>query len=164
MNPTYATTGVDWIGVVVSRQEVESQDIAPALRVLQSALYDAETVRMFQGQVGIAFHGYDSDPRELYQIREVCQFLRALDSQFPYWFYFLSTDDEALRMIAFCLCRTREIDPGLAYVDPQELRTFIESHFAAINDLFDEFHLDEHISEEICGLVGNYFHQEQPHG
>ena len=157
MNPFYAQSGVDYVGIVVSRQEVESLDIAPSLHVLESLLYDAETVRMFQGQVGLSFHGYDTDPRELYQVPEVRQYLASLDSKFPYWFYFLSTDDEALKVIAFCLCRTLEIDAGLAYSDRADLQSFLLGHFAAINQLFDRYNLDESINEEISGLVTDYF-------
>ena len=157
MNPFYTQSGVDYVGIVVSRQEAESLDIAPTLNVLESLLYDAETVRMFQGQVGLSFHGYDADPRELYQIPEVRQYLASLDSKFPYWFYFLSTDDETLKMIAFCLCRTREIDAGLAYPDPADMQAFFLSHIDALNQLFDRYSLVEAINEEISGLVANYF-------
>ena len=112
---------------------------------------------MFQGRVGLSFHGYDSDSRELYQIPEVRQYLASLDSQFPYWLYFLSTDNDTLKMIAFCLCRTSFIDPGMAQLDPSDMQTFLLSHFDAINQLFDRYHLDESINEEISGLVADYF-------
>src|SRR3972149_12027881 len=160
MNPCFAKTGVDWVHVVVSRQEVESLDTSPALNVLRLLLYDAETVRMFQGRVGLSFRGYESAPRELYQIPEVRQHLASLDSQFPYWLYFLSTDDDALKLIALCLCRTRAIDPGVAHPDPADMQTFLIGHFTAINQLFDRYHLDESISEEISGLVANYFYPQ----
>ena len=103
MNPFFAKTGVDGLDVVVSRQEVESLDITPALNVLRSLLYDAETVRMFRGRVGLSFHGYESDSRELYQIPEVRQYLASLDSQFPFWLYFLFMGNDMLKMIVFCL-------------------------------------------------------------
>lgn len=157
MNPIYAQTGVDSVLVVVSRQETESLDITPAFNVLQTLLYDADTVRMFQGKASIAFHGYDNDSRELYQIPEVRQYLAELDSKFPYWFYFLSTDHDMLKMIAFCLCRTRKIDVRVAYPDPHDMQAFMLAHFDAINRLFDRFQLDESINEEISGLVADYF-------
>lgn len=157
MNPFYAQSGVDYVGIVVSRKETESLDIAPALKVLESLLYDAETVRMFQGQVDLSFHGYDTDPRELYQIPKVRQYLASLDSKFPYWFYFLSTDDDTLKMIAFCLCRTREVNTGIVYSDPGDMQAFLMDHFDAINRLFDRYSLDESISEEISGFIADYF-------
>jgi hypothetical protein len=157
MNPIYAQTGVDWVGVTVSRREVESRDVAPALQVLESLLYDAETVRAFRGRAGLAFHGYDDDPRELYQIPEVRRFVAELDSRFPYWFYFLSTGNDMLKMIAFCLCRTRPVSAGLASPDQQDLQAFLFAHFDALNRLFDRFRLDEAINEEISGLLADYF-------
>ena len=157
MNPFYADTGVDAVGVVVSRQETESLDITPTLRVLQTLLYDAETVTMFRGKATIAFDGYDNDSRELYEIPEVRRYLVELDSKFPYWFYFLSTRDDMLKMIAFCLCQTRRIETGMAYPDRHDMQAFMVAHFDAINRLFDRFQLDESISVEISGLVADYF-------
>jgi len=157
MNPFFAKTGVDWVGVVVSRQEVESLDISPALNVLETLLYDAETVRMFRGKANIAFHGYDNDSRELYQIPEVRRYLAKLDSKFPYWFYFLSIDTDTLKMIAFCICRTRDGDAGMVFPNPHDIEAFMITHFDAINRLFDRFQLDESISVEISALVADYF-------
>lgn len=157
MHPFYSQSGVDHIDIVISRHESEACDIAPALNTLETLLYDAETVRMFQGQVGLSFHGYDADTRELYEIPEVRDYLAALDSKFPYWFYFLSTYEDTLKMIAFCLCRTHKIDAGLAYPDRADMQTFIFAHFDAINPLFDRFALDESINEKISGLIADYF-------
>ncbi len=73
-------------------------------------------------------------------------------------FYFLSTDADTLKMVAFCLCRTREIDAGMAYPDPHDMQAFMLTHFDAINCLFNRFHLDEAMNEEISGLVADYFY------
>src|SRR6266567_4929780 len=73
-------------------------------------------------------------------------------------FYFLSTDADTLKMVAFCLCRTREIDAGMAYPDPHDMQAFMITHFDAINCLFNRFHLDEAMNEEISGLVADYFY------
>jgi hypothetical protein len=161
MNPFYADTGVDAVGVVVSRQETESLDITPALRVFQTLLYDAETVTMFRGKATIAFDGYDNDSRQLYEIPEVRRYLVELDSKFPYWFYFLSTRNDMLKMIACCLCRTRRIETGMAYPDPHDMQAFMVTHFDAINRLFDCFQLNESMNEEISVLIGEYFYPKK---
>jgi len=62
-----------------------------------------------------------------------------------------------LKMIAFCLCRTRKKDEGMAYLDPHDMQAFVLAHFDAINRLFDRFQLDESINEELSGLIGDYF-------
>lgn len=52
----------------------------------------------------ICFAGYEHDPREVYQIREVRRFIQALTERFPYWFHFASRDvDETLWVILQCL-------------------------------------------------------------
>jgi hypothetical protein len=150
-------SGADWLGVVVDRSDVEKGDIMPTLDVLRSAMADADTCRIFQGQVEMSFDGYNEDPREIYEVPEIREFLRALDSQFPYWFYFLSTESDTLRMVTFCLCSTRQLGPGLVHVQPGELQTFILSHFTAMNSLFNRFCLDERINEEVTQCVLEYF-------
>lgn len=157
MNPFFKQTGIDFVGIVISRKEIESLDIAAVLKSLESMLYDAETVQAFQGQMCLSFQGYDNDPRELYEIPEVRRYMALLDSNFPYWFYFHSTTDGTLKMIAFCLCETRKIGAGLANPEPEELQTFIMKHFDALNRLFDHYHLDESINEAVSNQIADYF-------
>lgn len=158
MHPFYALSGVDEICIVVSRQETESHDIGPALKILESLLYDTETVQEFGGRLRIAFHGYDHDPRELYQISDVREYVAMLDRKFPYWFYFLSTDSEILKMLAFCMCRTSKVGTGTCSADPDDIRVFILTHFDANNKLFDSYNLDESINENISAFIADYFY------
>ena len=146
----------------MSPQETASLDINPALNVLESVLYDAETVQMFRGRVGISFDGYDNDARELYEIPGVRRYLAALDSKFPYWFYFLSTRDDTLKMIALCLCRTKKIKAGFAFPEPHDFQEFLIVHFDAVNRLFSRFQLDESVNEEISSSIDAYFYEEKP--
>ena len=157
MNPFYRDTEIDFVEVLVSQQEVETIDITPALKTLQTLLYDAETVMAFRGKAMIEFDGYSNDSRELYEIPKVRQYLAELDSKFPYWFYFLSTRFDMLKMIAFCLCRARRIKTGMAHPDPDDFGEFLASHFDALNRLVDNFHLDEAINKEISRSIDEYF-------
>ena len=83
-NNPFDVLGTDWLGVVVARDEVEANDITGTLQTLWSVFRDRETVRRFQGRVEIGFHGYDADPREVYEIPEIRRFCRKLDKSFPY--------------------------------------------------------------------------------
>lgn len=157
MHPFYLQSGVDAVGVVVSREEAESGDILPVLGTLQTLLFDAETVRAFQGRLNISFCGYEADPREIYEVDEVRSYLAKIDIQFPYWFYFLSAEDDMLRMLAFCLCRTKKVGPGLANVEPPDLQHFFLRHLDAMNKLFDRFQLDEAINERISNEIADCY-------
>ena len=75
--------------VIVRRHDVEAGNTASTLRVLSRLLAGVATVREYRERVDIAFQGYDTDSRELFEIPEVRRFVAALDDSFPYWLYFL---------------------------------------------------------------------------
>ncbi len=88
--------------LIVSRKEVEEGDISCALAVLKRLLESPEVAKSYQERVEIAFHGYDSDSRELYEIPEVRNFVYSLDNEFPYWLYFLSKKYFGLQALVLC--------------------------------------------------------------
>lgn len=53
-------------------------------------------------RVDIAFHGYDRQANELFEIAAVRQYVHELDIQFPYWLYFLSKRHLGLQSLIYC--------------------------------------------------------------
>ena len=149
--------GVDWLGVVVSRSDVEKNDISATLSTLSSLLNDNATVRRFQGRVNVSFDGFNEDRREIYEIPEIRRFCAKLDRHFPYWLYFLPTADSSLKMMTFCLCRVEKQGPGLVTLNGTDLGRFLYSHFGAMNELFDRHSLDEATNQAISNNILKYF-------
>jgi hypothetical protein len=79
---------IDPVVVLVSRAEVEANDISSPLNALRTLTQSVATAREFCERVDIAFHGYDQDSRELFEIPEVRNFVHRLDEQFPFWLFF----------------------------------------------------------------------------
>ena len=75
--------GVDWLGVAVSRSDVENGDISATLGTLSGLLDTDATVRRFRGRVNVSFDGFNDDPREIYEIPEIRRFCPELDARFP---------------------------------------------------------------------------------
>ena len=149
----------DWLGVVVDRGDVEKNDITETLQSLWSVFRDRETLRRFQGRVEIGFHGYDADPRELFEIPEFRRFCRKLDQSFPYWFCVLPSDSSisvSLSVMACCLCSVTKHGPGLISLGP-DFAAFLTSHFAALNELVDRYSLDVREKDRISRQVEAYF-------
>ena len=142
--------------VVVDRREVEAGDVSRVATTLLRALANRETIERLRGRVEVAFHGYSDDPRELYEIPEVRLFCTELDREFPYWFYFLSTEGMTLEVIACCLCSVASVRPGVVSFGP-DLVDFMERHFDALNWLVDSYALDEEHNIEISHGVRDYF-------
>ena len=109
--------GVDWLGVAVSRSDVENRDISTTLGTLSGLLDTDATVRRFRGRVNVSFDGFDDDPREIYEIPEIRRFCAELDARFPYWLYFLSMEDSSLKMMTFCLCRVEKQRAGASHAE-----------------------------------------------
>ena len=149
--------GVDWLGVAVSRSDVENGDISATLGTLSDLLDTDATVRSFRGRVNVSFDGFNDDPREIYEIPEIRRFCAELDARFPYWLYFLSTEDSSLKMMTFCLCRVEKQGAGLVMVNNTDLGQFLYSHFAAMNELFRRHSLDEATNRAISDTVLKHF-------
>lgn len=86
--------------IVISRDEVERRDLSGPLIVLKRLMSSPEMMREFRTRVDIAFHGYDHTSEELFEIKAVRDYIVALDSEFPYWLYFLSRSHTGLQCIA----------------------------------------------------------------
>jgi hypothetical protein len=130
MNPLLAKC--DFLLIGITREEVEAQDVSQPVGLLKSLLEPDAAVK-FCELVAVTVHGYDDDPRELWEIAEVTQFIRRLDLEFPYWLYFLSKRADSLAMILACLC-------GDPRKNPQEFSARIVQYlvnrgFPAMNDL-----------------------------
>lgn len=62
--------------------------------------------------MSLSFHGYDTDPRPLWEINDVRQFVQELDEAFPEWLYFADFDVPWFPTIWLCLLP--------AHVTPEE--------------------------------------------
>src|SRR5438093_866310 len=107
--------------------------------MLRAFVERARRPSQVRGRLALAFHGYDTDSRELWQVPEVRVFVRALDEAFPYWFYLLDLSSDCLKMIAFCLCRVTTPMRGATAINPADFQVFLERHFKAMNQMLDHW-------------------------
>ncbi|MBW4080418.1 hypothetical protein [Paenibacillus sp. S150] len=84
--------------LTVSRQDVEKGRLENYLREFNK--YEKKRLR---GKVTLIFDGYEQDPREIYQIREITHWVDRLLKNVPYLFYFLSRENYSMRIAFFCL-------------------------------------------------------------
>lgn len=146
----------DLVIVQVERSDIERGDLEPVVGVLSTFVSNRDLVLSLQGKVEIVIHGYDDDPRALADIPEVREFLRRLDSAFPYWFWFLSTKGEGLKLMFLCLTFVSPLEAGNRVVQPGDLMHFMFSHFATMNELFQRFGLPADLNKRISTDVTNY--------
>jgi hypothetical protein len=67
--------------IVAFRSEVERRKIEPTLNALQILSSSPEAVLRYKNNVTLSFQGYDQDPRGLFEIEEVRQFVERLNGK-----------------------------------------------------------------------------------
>ena len=139
----------DPVVFVFTRQLIDNMNVESSLDFLRALVpvERPEYAWAYKGRLSWMIRGYDSDPRELYEISEVCHYLRALDAEWPFWLFFFNQADESIKLVAMCLASTIEVAPGAAHIDSDGLKHFLERGFAAINYLFDAYKLPESENE-----------------
>jgi len=122
---------VDGLELYATRAEVEAGDINHALAALGKLLVP-EVAKRLQGRLLFGIRGYQDDPRDLWEIPEVREWMQALNAKFPYWFYFMDLGpNSTLGFVAFSLCRYTKV-PGGKQIPPEVLRPFMLSGVAAM--------------------------------
>ena len=136
----------------VSHEEIISGDISPLTRGLNNFLRSREEVVSGRGRLALSICGYDSDPRDVWEINEVREYLRKLDSAFPYWFYFAHPRFSTLKVLLASLC-SFEIVARRVVPNDDEIRHFIYQHGSALNTLCANFNISDAIKKEVTDIA-----------
>ncbi|MFY9619729.1 MAG: chlororespiratory reduction 6 domain-containing protein [Pyrinomonadaceae bacterium] len=145
---------LDPIVILIAREEVESQDISRILSMLKTLLSNPETAKKHFEKIDIAFHGYDDDTRELFEIPEVRNSVFKLDEAFPYWFYFLSKNALGLQALVLCFLPPYLTEEAKAEIFPERLQPLLlERWFPAMNQVCEFVKMPE--EEIVTSYVAN---------
>jgi len=143
--------------LMFSRRQVETCDIDEPLQFMRRLTADRQTALEFSGRISLVIDGYNDDPRELFEIPEVRAYIKRLDQEWRYWFFFLSQADESIKLLESCLCETIEVVPGVTSVDMEQLERSLARHFGAMYLLGDELDLPEEMCEEVAeGIIAMF--------
>ena len=134
---------VDIIILEFSRANVEAGLIGDALDRLMT-LSDSEAhSRKFTQSVVFTFGGYADDPRELCEIQEVRDFMRALHAEWAYWGHFLAPMPEIIALLYTLL------------LTPQRVMT-VPGQVGFSVDMVEHAELTEHLSRAAALLHAQY--------
>jgi hypothetical protein len=124
--------------IIVGRDEVQSGTPKPTLDALRRFSESPDVARSFCERVDVAFHGYDDDPRELWEIPEVRQFVHLLDEQFPFWLFFLSKQGSGLQCLLLCMLPPFLTPEAQGEVFPERMGDLLSRRWLpAMNEMCD---------------------------
>lgn len=85
------------------------------------------------------------------------RYLKRIDQEWRYWFFFLSQADESIKLLESCLCETIEVVPGVRSVDMEQLERSLARHFGAMYQPSEALGLPDEMCEEVAeGVVGMF--------
>lgn len=129
---------------IIGREEIESLNVSEARAFFDRIRSTKEIAAHCQGKVVIGFHGYDDDPRELFEIPEMRKFVPVLADALPEIFFFAYTGErsQTLKTLAMCLTEVKKLSniPNEKNQIPIEVLTdkigqFLDSHWSGLNEM-----------------------------
>lgn len=92
------------IHFVITPDEINDCDISDIYNNFKRLTTSKELAFQSQGRVEFSFMGYDSDPRELFEVPEVIKFSQKMAQAIPELFFFSNTEEFSggLRTVALC--------------------------------------------------------------
>lgn len=129
--------------LLISRREIEFSDVCSVVDRLLTQFRDPQSIWRYRGQLTLVIDGYNQDPRELVDIREVRSFLQEFDRHWPYWAFFFNQVDDSIKLYLSCLCGSAYLGGGAVEIDGKKLGDALMRGFTAMNSIFDDHRFPE---------------------
>lgn len=147
----------DLVVVSITRDEVTNGSVGTVVERLMLLSDTKENAVRFCGRLSFSFGGWESDPRELYQIPEVVSYFREITRQWPFWLHFLEKHGDSIGLTVMLLNDVKPVftkgGRRVAAIDPQALRTTLLKLFDGMNILYDNLGLDEALNRQVTAEV-----------
>jgi hypothetical protein len=153
----------DYIAYFVDRSEVDSLQVDHLRKFFDRIQATKELAHHCMGKVEIVFHGYDDDPRELYQISQIRRYISIVDPLIPELFFFARTEEPTFTLIVFALSLSKiDFPTGIELTgdhkikvefDPKDLQGFLKNHFIGLNQITEWLDLSEEDNKRITYSV-----------
>ncbi|MEH6782795.1 MAG: DUF4365 and DUF1817 domain-containing protein [Alcanivorax jadensis] len=156
----------DFIYYAIDRIDIEERNVLPLKEFIDRISVNDSLCRKFQGRVEIMVSGYDDDPRELWEIKQVRRWFKKADSKIKYWFFFCNAELPAygLKNYFSCLCGTKwlteEVDvfPGAnVEMNTKMMADLFDRNWPWLNEMTDRLGMsieeNKRISYQIMDLV-----------
>jgi hypothetical protein len=156
--------------IFAGKEDILMLNYQPLIDLISRICSDKLHFQQFRENLEIGIHGYDNDTRELYEIKEVKNWITNIFTNVPGLSYFLANDEysQFLKLFVFSTLSLINTDKGLkknkiwVEYDTKELKNIFDILFSDLNDFTHHFNLSEEINKHITRnmikcITGNNF-------
>jgi len=132
----------------ITRREIEAMNVGSTVDRLMTMSDTRANVLRLKNSLHLAVDGWNSDPRELYEIPEVTRFFRAVANQWNGWLHFVDCEDDTLPLLIRLLTDVRRVSEsgglvGACFIDPTQAMKCARHLFAGLNALYESYGFGE---------------------
>ena len=143
----------DDLHLLIAKEWVDAGDISDVVEYFDRLKVSKKLAFSKKSKVELSFYGYDSDPRELFEIPEVVNFSKKIAQELPLFFYCdPSSKLCGLKSIALCYANAR-------FVNSQKLQVSVDNHALSkfyyrqhelLNEVTHWLEMTEEENKDIC--------------
>jgi len=163
----------DYIHCIIDRNDIEADKYQFLIDFFERLQLNDALCKASQGVVELSIHGYDGDDRELWQIPEVINWMKLIEPQIKYWFYFIKTEHPCywLRTIMLCLCEADWISKPEPYIpanagqvtaNNELIAEFLNRNYCWLNEMTKNLNMNIEENKRITFEVVNALGLENP--
>ncbi len=161
----------DHILYIIDPEDVKNMAYDNVLAFFERLTVNQDAAISCQGKVEISVSGYDEDPRELFEIDIVREYLTKLDHKLNHAFFFLRSEPnaESLKLLAGCACdgkwesaRASLGNPAKVVLDKGKYGDFLKRHFIGLNEMTDCLNMSIEENKKISFSVMRLFGVKPP--
>ena len=151
----------DRIIFMVDKSDIEKRNYSQLIMAFDRLEVNPELILNLKGKVDVWIQGYGEDRRELYEIKEVKEWITAIFKKKNSWAYFLAMDKPAsfLKLLFICYAKVTRITPGKIYkieIAYESLGYFISELFNGLNEFCDQHNISESTNRELSKKLTEY--------
>ena len=153
--------GRDRIILTVDKGDIEKKNYSQLIMAFARLELNDELILNLKGKVDVLIYGYDEDKRELYEIKEVKEWVKTVFKELNSWTYFLAMDKAAffLKLLFICHADVQRITPGNIYeieYKKSGSANFIFELFDGLNEFCSKHNINESTNRKLSKKLIEY--------
>ncbi|EOG7773810.1 DUF4365 and DUF1817 domain-containing protein [Vibrio cholerae] len=148
---------------VIHKDDIESLDFSGVYNLIERLTRTKESLLNNRNKLNLYVLGYDSDPRELYEISEVRRWFKiSLENGVP-WFYFLSNDNDymSIKIYLYSCCNISVSMKSLSEKETrfrsfEDIEYWLDMNFKNLNNFVDKNNIPDYINESISKNISTF--------